>query len=77
MDYDCTLGVYQKHGQEKSWNQVPDRHIHNKEKAWYEKVKSKSTGEYYHAEDPIKRELVPGDWQRPTLTQRVNLSSIQ
>jgi hypothetical protein len=31
--------VYQKIGQAKAWDHTPEHHRHNKEKAWYDKVK--------------------------------------
>jgi hypothetical protein len=66
MDYDKTSELYQKYGQAKAWNQVPDKNRHEKEKAWYEKVKSKRTGAFYQADELIKRELVPEeDWEPP------------
>ena len=43
----------------------PDYNRYKKEQSWYEKVKSKRTGEYNQAEDLIKRELVPENWTPP------------
>jgi cytochrome oxidase assembly protein ShyY1 len=63
MDYDKTLEIYQKHGQGKLWDNEPDHNRHNKEKAWYERVKSKRTGEYYQTEDLIRREMVTPDYK--------------
>jgi hypothetical protein len=65
MDYNQTLETYSNFGQEKKFKEKPDYNRYNKEKAWYEKVKSKRTGEYNQAEDLIKRELVPADWKLP------------
>jgi hypothetical protein len=65
MDYDKTFEAYQKYGMGKKFEQLPDYNIYKKEQAWYEKVKSKRTGEYNQAEDLIKRELVPEGWQPP------------
>jgi hypothetical protein len=65
MDYNQTLEIYRNFGQEKKFKEKPDNNRFLKEKAWYEKVKSKKTGEYYQAEDLVKRELVPEDWQCP------------
>ena len=41
MDFDKTVQPYEKIGQAKAWKQVPERHRHEKEKSWYDKVKSK------------------------------------
>jgi hypothetical protein len=66
MDYEQTYLTYKNLGQAKKFEQQPDYNRYKKEKAWYEKVKSKRTGEYNQAEDLIKRELVPIDWKPPS-----------
>ena len=65
MDYDKTVQLYEKAGLIKKWKENPESYLHNDEKVWYDKVKSKRTGEYYQADDLIKRELVPSDWESP------------
>ena len=65
MDFEQTYLTYKNLGQAKKFEQQPDYNRYNKEKAWFEKVKSKRTGEYNQAEDLIKRELVPIDWKPP------------
>jgi hypothetical protein len=52
-----TLELYQKIGQAKAWDHTPEHHRHNKEKAWYDKVKR--IAKFYQAEDLIKREWDP------------------
>ena len=57
MDYDKNLVTYQKLNMVKKWEDMPERNRHNKEKMWYDKVKSKRTGEYFQeSEILIKRE---------------------
>jgi hypothetical protein len=41
MDYDKTLQIYKSIGQAKLWKKESDHYRHDKEKAWYDKVKSK------------------------------------
>jgi hypothetical protein len=65
MDFDKTFKIYQRLDLAKTWENVPDNNRYKKEKTWYEKVKSKRTGDYYQAEDLIKRELVPPEWTPP------------
>ena len=65
MDYDKTVALYEKAGLIKKWKENPESYVHNAEKTWYDKVKSKRTGEYWQADDLIKRELVPSDWESP------------
>ena len=57
MDFNRTLEIYKNFGQEKKFKEKPDNNRYEKEKAWYQKVKSKRTGEYNQVEDLIKREL--------------------
>ena len=65
MDYEKTVALYEKAGLLKKWKENPESYLHNAEKVWYDKVKSKRTGEFYQAEDLIKREFVPPDWESP------------
>jgi hypothetical protein len=65
MDFEKTVSLYQKIGQQKAWDHTPERHRYNKEKAWYDKVKSKRTNQYYQADELKRGELVPEDWQPP------------
>ena len=63
IDYEQTALIYRNLGHEKKFQEKPDYNRYKKEQSWYEKVKSKRTGEYNQAEDLIKRELVPENWQ--------------
>jgi|GEM_PF-697304 hypothetical protein len=74
MDYQKTYEQYQKYGKGKKFEEHPDYNRYKKEQGWYEKVKSKRTGSFYQAEDLIKRELVPEDWQPRT---KVNGTPVQ
>jgi hypothetical protein len=65
MDFEQTLLTYRNFGHEKKFQEKPDYNRYKKEQGWYEKVRSKRTGEYNQAEDLIKRELVPADWKPP------------
>jgi hypothetical protein len=65
MDYDKTVALYEKAGLIKKGLDTPDANKHKWEKVWYDKVKSKRTREFYQADDLIKRELVPSDWESP------------
>ncbi|MGA7601896.1 MAG: hypothetical protein WCC82_11790 [Nitrososphaeraceae archaeon] len=65
MDYDKTVALYEKAGLIKKWLDTPDANLHKHEKIWYEKVTSKRNSEFYQADDLIKRELVPSDWESP------------
>jgi hypothetical protein len=76
MDYDQTSLIYRNFGQKK-FQEKPEYFRYNKEKAWYEKVKSKGTGENYQAEDLLRRELVPENWTPPDVDKKVSMSSIQ
>jgi len=60
--------TYQKYkdiGQGKKFEDKPDFIRYKKELKWYDAVKSKRTGDFYQADDLIRRELVPGDWKPP------------
>ena len=62
MDYSKTVALYEKAGLIKKWLETPDANLHKAEQTWYEKVTGKRNGEFYQADDLIKRELVPSDW---------------
>jgi hypothetical protein len=72
MDYEQTALTYRNFGQEKKFQEKPDYTMYKKEQGWYEKVKSPRTGEFYQADDLIKRELVPGDWKPPHVDSEGN-----
>ena len=66
MDFEKTKELYEKIGQLKKFQEIPEFSRYNKELKWYERVKSKrGTGEYYQANELINRELVPPDWIPP------------
>jgi hypothetical protein len=65
MDYERTYTLYKNIGQAKRFESSPDFHQYNKMQKWLEKVKSKRTGDFYQAEELIRRELVPNDWRPP------------
>ena len=65
MDYDKTVELYERAGLIKKWQENPESYRHAKEKTWYNKVRSKRNGEFWQADDLIKRELVPPDWLPP------------
>ena len=70
MDYDKTMELYEKAGLIKKWKENPESYLHKAEKDWIEKVKSPRTNEFYQAEELIRRELVPPDWQPPHTDSR-------
>ena len=65
MDYDLTATLYKNLLQTKKFEQTPEYFQYQAEKKWYEKVKSKRTGDYYQADNLITRDMVPEDWQPP------------
>jgi hypothetical protein len=65
MDYVKTRELYQELGQLKKFEETTDFNRYNKELKWYENVKSKRTGEYYQAEELIKRDMVAKTWTPP------------
>jgi hypothetical protein len=67
MDYEKTRQLYQEIGQIKKFEETADFNRYKKELKWYENVKSKRTGEYYQAEDLIKRDMVSPKWTLPHL----------
>ena len=58
MDLVKVRELYQELGQIKKFEETADFNRYKKELRWYEDVKSKKTGEYYQAEDLIKRDYV-------------------
>jgi hypothetical protein len=58
MDYNQTLEIYKNFDQEKKFKEKPEYSRYTKEQSWYDKVKSKRTGEYIQASDLIAREAV-------------------
>jgi hypothetical protein len=62
MDYEKTVQLYEKIGQIKRWEDTLEYLSYKDELAWYDKVKSKRTGEYFQAEDLIKRDMLPRGW---------------
>ena len=72
MDYDKTVTLYEKTGLLKKWKENPESYLHNAEKVWYDKVKSKRTGEFWQAEDLIKRELYHQIGNHPTPMEKVS-----
>ena len=70
MDYEKTIQLYEKAGQIKKWEATADYNSYKAEQKWYEKVRSKRTGEFYQADTLIKAELVPPDWLPPHLDSR-------
>jgi hypothetical protein len=65
MDLEMTYEQYKQYGQGKKFENLPDYSRYKKQQGWYEKVRSPKTGEFYQAEELIKRELVPEDWKPP------------
>ena len=65
MDFEKTKELYEKIGQIKKFEELPEIGRYNKELNWYERVKSNRTGDYFQAEDLIKRDMVPPDYDPP------------
>ena len=65
MDFEKTKELYEKIGQIKRFQELPEYTRYNKELNWYKRVKSKRTGEYHQAGDLLKRDMVPHDWIPP------------
>jgi hypothetical protein len=65
MDYVKTRELYQELGKIKKFEETADFNRYKKELKWYEDVKSKRTGEYYQAEDLMKRDMVSSKWTPP------------
>jgi hypothetical protein len=65
MNYEKVRELYQELGQIKKFEETADFNRYKKELKWYEDVKSKRTGEYYQAEDLIKRDYVSSKWTPP------------
>jgi hypothetical protein len=58
MEYEQTSLIYKNLGHEKKFQEKPDYNRYKKEQAWYDKVKSKRTGEFYQADEIVSKELV-------------------
>ena len=41
----------------KKWKENPESYLHNAEKVWYDKVKSKRTGEFYQLRTSLRGNL--------------------
>lgn len=54
MDYEKTIELYKNAGQIKKWENTPEYNSYRGEQAWYDKVKSKRTGEFYQSEELLK-----------------------
>jgi hypothetical protein len=65
MDYSKTQELYQKAGQVKKWENIPEYLSYKGELAWLDKVRSKRNNEFFQAQDLINRELVPPEWVPP------------
>jgi hypothetical protein len=70
MDYVKTRELYQELGQIKKFEETADFNRYKKELKWYEDVKSKRNGEYYQAEDLIKRDMVAKIWNPPHINDK-------
>jgi hypothetical protein len=53
-----------KIGQIERWEDTQESNSYKGEQAWYDRVKSKITGEF-HQVDELRREWVPADWKPP------------
>jgi hypothetical protein len=65
MDYNKTRELYQEIDQLKKFKETPDYNRYMKEQKWFERVKSKNTGEYYQAEYLKEKGMVPKNWTPP------------
>ena len=65
MDYERTVQLYEKAGQIKKWEDTPEYHSRKGELDWYDKVKSKRSGDFWQAQDLINRQLVDPEWEAP------------
>lgn len=69
MDLERTYQAYKDLGMGKKFEELPDYARYKKERGWYEKCKN-AKGEYYQAEDLIRRELVPANWKPPRVDSK-------
>ena len=57
MDYEKTRQLYKEIDQLKKFEETADFNRYRKELRWYDDVRSKRTGEYYQANELIRRDL--------------------
>ena len=62
FDFVKTEQLYEEIGQKKRFEETADYNRYRKEKTWYDNVKSRRTGEYYQANELIRRDLVAKKW---------------
>ena len=72
MDYIKTEQLYKEIGQEKKFKETADYNRYKKEQKWYDDVKSRRTGEYYQANELIRRDLVSKKWTPPHIDENQN-----
>ena len=72
MDYIKTEQLYKEIGQEKKFKETADYNRYKKEQKWYDDVKSRRTGEYYQANELIRRDLVAKKWTPPHIDENQN-----
>ena len=70
MDYVKTEQLYKEIGQKKKFEETADYNRYRKEKKWYDDVKSRRTGEYYQANELIRRDLVSKKWTPPHVNEK-------
>jgi hypothetical protein len=70
MDFERTASLYEGIGQDRKWDETPEKNRLNKEIKWIESVKSSRTGDYYQAQTLIEREFVPNDWRAPHVDKK-------
>ena len=70
MDYNKTRELYQEIGQIKKFEETADFNRYKKELRWYDDVRSKRTGEYYQANELIRRDLVSKKWMPPHINEK-------
>jgi hypothetical protein len=71
MDYVKVESLYKELGQEqeKKFKETADYNRYRKELRWYDDVRSKRTGEYYQANELIRRDLVAKKWTPPHIDE--------
>ena len=70
MDLVKTRELYQELGQIKKFEETADFNRYRKELRWYDDVRSKRTGEYYQANELIRRDLVSKKWTPPHINEK-------
>ena len=70
MDYEKTRQLYKEIDQLKKFEETADFNRYRKELRWYDDVRSKRTGEYYQANELIRRDLVPKKWTPPHINEK-------